>query len=172
MADRDVEFDAFFSQHWAPTVRMLTVATGDAAIAADAAQDAFVRAYARWGRIRRYDAPVAWVRKVALNRCRDLHRSDQRRRHREERTAMLDGTGGSWEGPPVGLDLDHDGDLTQALSGLPDRQRTAVALHYVADMSVRDVADAMGISEGAVKFNLHQGRARLAEVLGKDRAER
>ncbi len=170
MADRDGEFDAFFSQHWAPTVRALTVATGDAAIAADAAQDAFVRAYARWGRIRRYDAPVAWVRKVALNRCRDLHRSDQRRRHREEKTAVLDGTHTGWARPPVDLDL--DGDLADALATLPDRQRTAVALHYVADLSVRDVAHAMGISEGAVKFNLHQGRVRLADVLGQSRAER
>ena len=122
-----------------------------------------MRAYARWTRVRRYDAPAAWVRKVALNRSLDLLRSDQRRRTREERTAELDGPAREWSRPDIGTDL--DGDLHAALAALPERQRMAVALHYVADMSVRDVADAMGISEGAVKFNLHQGRARLAEIL-------
>ncbi len=159
MAERDVEYDAFFAKHWTATVRALTVMTSNPQLAADASQEAFVKAYARWSRVRRLESPAAWVRKVAMNAARDMARSDGRRRQREERTAVPD-----WVAPVSTPGLDPD--LADALAALPDRQRTAVALHYVADMSVRDVAEAMGISEGAVKFNLHQGRERLGSVLG------
>ena len=47
------------------------------------------------------------------------------------------------------------------LADLPRQQRIALALHYVDDLPISDIAAAMGLSEGAVKFHLHQGRARL-----------
>ena len=55
--------------------------------------------------------------------------------------------------------------MQRALRALPDRQRVAVALHYLADLSVADVAAAMGISEGAVKTHLHRARSQLAVSL-------
>ncbi len=48
---------------------------------------------------------------------------------------------------------------------LPPRQRTAVTLHYVADLRVADVAQVMGITEGTVAATLHSARANLAEIL-------
>lgn len=53
----------------------------------------------------------------------------------------------------------------EALKGLPDRQRQAAALHYVAGFSQRETADAMGLSEGAVKSHLYRAREELRRKL-------
>lgn len=62
--------------------------------------------------------------------------------------------------------------LVNALSRLPERQRIAVVLRYLADMSEADAADAMGVSAGAVKTHLHRGVAALRRSVGDDEVER
>lgn len=156
---RAQDFDTFFTTHYGPMVRTLTLIGGDREAAADSVQDAFVRAHARWRRLSRYDAPAAWVRKVAINRLRDVKRSEARRRRREDKVADAAADTGS---DPVLL----DDDLMAAVGSLPDRQRTAIALHYLEDLSVAEIAQAMAITTGAVKYHLHQGRNRLAPLLG------
>ena len=147
------DFDALFRAHFPPMVRALSVACGDADVAADAVQEAFVKAYARWRRISRYDDPVGWVRHVALNGIRDHFRRASRGRVAVERL------GARTEFTAPGPDL-PDGTLA-LLADLPPQQRTALALFYVSDCSVAEIAGAMGISEGAVKYHLHAGRTAL-----------
>ena len=53
------------------------------------------------------------------------------------------------------------------LAQLPNQQRLALALFYVDDLTVAEVATAMRLSDGAVKFHLHQGRERLRQVLSQ-----
>ncbi len=154
------DFDHFFIEHYGPLVRSLTFITGDAALAEDAVQDAFQRAYVRWNRIRRYDAPVTWVRRVAINRSRDMLRSEKRRRRNEERAATDE----------VVHDETPDDDLARLFSGLPERQRTAMALYYLDGLSVEQVANTMGISTGAVKYHMNQGREKLRPLLERDRS--
>src|SRR3954447_18338033 len=76
--DGPADFDETFREHYWPMVRSLSVACGDREAAADAVQDAFTRAYARWRRISRYEHPAGWIRHVALNRLRDHFRHEQR----------------------------------------------------------------------------------------------
>ncbi len=155
---RAQDFDTFFTTHYGPMVRTLTLIGGDREAAADCVQDAFVRAHARWRRVSRYDAPAAWVRKVAVNRLRDVKRSDARRRRREDRVA--DAAPGA-AAQPARL----DDDLMAAVGSLPERQRIAVALHYLEDLSIGEIAQVMAISSGAVKYHLHEGRAKLEPLL-------
>ncbi len=125
-------------------------------MAADCVQEAFVKAYARWRRISRYDQPLAWVRRVAINQLRDLHR----KRVRGERALARLGTDdASFVPDPPALDLSY------ALATLTPQQRIAAALFYVDDLSVAEVAAAMGLSAGAVKFHLHAARDRLRSEL-------
>src|SRR5690606_30724198 len=130
---------------------------GDRELAADCVADAFERAYVRWWRIRRYDDPAAWVRRVAINRLRDharrAERGDRavRRLHRPE----------AEPGAP------HLVELADVLAGLPRQQRVAVALHYVGGLPVAEVAASMGLSEGTVKYHLHAGREKLRPLLGE-----
>ncbi len=154
MRRRD-DFDQFFINHHASLVRSLTAITGDSQLAADAVQDAFQRAYLRWGRISRYDNPATWVRRVAINRSRDLIRSDQRRRRNEGRAAPDEAV----------VDPESDSHLLPLLSQLPERQRVAMALYYLEGLSVEQVAEQMSLSQGAVKYHLHEGRERLRPLL-------
>ena len=58
--------------------------------------------------------------------------------------------------------------LVAALRELPERQRHAVVLHYLADQPVAEIARSMGANESTVKVWLHRGRAALAARLGTD----
>src|SRR5688572_2030618 len=62
----DDEFGWTFREEYPAVVRTVYLMLGDRSAAEDAAQEAFVRMYARWRRIRRYDRPGAWVRRVAI----------------------------------------------------------------------------------------------------------
>jgi RNA polymerase sigma-70 factor (ECF subfamily) len=152
--DRPADFDEIFREHYWPMVRSLAVACGDREAAADAVQDAFTRAYARWRRISRYDHPAGWIRHVALNRLRDHFRHEQRGARVRERLAGDTPT--TVEAPPL-----PDDALMDAVTRLPRQQRIAVSLYYVEQLSVREIAVSMKLSEGAVKYHLHAGRAAL-----------
>ena len=151
--DPDASFDATFRAHYWPMVRALTVACGDQEVAADAVQDGFTRAYARWRRISRYDDPAAWIRHVALNRIRDHYRKVERGRRAVERLGARTET--TVPGPEPSTDV------AALLASLSPQQRTAAALFYVEQCSVREIADAMNLSEGAVKYHLHAARNAL-----------
>ena len=152
-----VDFDQTFRDHYERLVRSLAVACGDREAAADAVQDAFTRAFTRWRRISRYDDPVGWVRYVALNRLRDHFRRAERGRTAVDRLGA--------QQPQSSSGPEAPDDLLDQLATLPRQQRIAVALYYVDELSVREIADAMGLSEGAVKYHLHAGRASLRERL-------
>lgn len=161
-SDYTDEFDAFFDKYYSGMVRSLALICGDGELAADAVQDAFIRAFARWDRIRRYDRPDAWVRRVAINRSRDHFRAARRRRDYEGRAAVDDLVGS------VEHRTDDQDQLRSALAALPRRQRTAVTLYYLEGLDVAAVADSMKITSGAVKFHLSRGRERLAPLITED----
>jgi RNA polymerase sigma-70 factor (ECF subfamily) len=142
-------------------VRSLSVACGDREAAADAVQDAFTRAFVRWRKISRYDDPAGWIRHVALNRLRDHFRRSERGRRAVERLGGQ--TDHAMEGPE--LPAESPDALAGAVARLPKQQRIAVALYYVEQLSVLEVADSMGLSEGAVKYHLHAARTSLREVV-------
>ncbi len=54
----------------------------------------------------------------------------------------------------------EDSGVVAALAGLPRQQRIAASLFYVEQLSIREVADSMRLSEGAVKYHLHAARRR------------
>jgi RNA polymerase sigma-70 factor, ECF subfamily len=151
------QLESIFRSEFSRLVRSLAAAAGSQEQAADAVQEAFVQAHLHWRRISRYDDPAAWLRRVAVNRILNQRRSGRRREAALNRLAPAT----AYVQPAL-----PDEALTSALADLPLRQRTAVALRFLADLSVADVAQAMEISEGAVKSHVHRARARLALQLG------
>ena len=161
------DFDAFFLSSYDSLTRSLAAAFGDRELASEAVQEAFVRAYTRWRRVRRLDNPAAWVRRVAINQLRDQHRRRGRRDRAIERLAAMT--------PMHTVDPDHTtepGGVLEHLQSLPPQQRLAVALFYLEDASVADVAHAMSISEGAVRYHLNQGRTSLRKALSLPEPDR
>ena len=141
-----------FNLHYARLVRSLTVICGNSEEAADAVQDAFVKAHLKWRKISTYDDPVGWIRRVAINKVRDGHRSRVRRDRAVERM-----------GHEVKLTSEQPdiSEVAELLSTLPKQQRAAAAMFYVEQLSVVEIAAALKVSEGAVKFHLHQAREKL-----------
>lgn len=149
----EAEFEDFFVAHFATISNSVRFVCGDAERADDATQEAFIKAYARWGRIRHYDDPAAWVRHVAINATRDAARSERRRADREARAQA------PW--PPPVVPSGEAGSPLDLLMQLPDRQRAVAALYYLDDLSMADIARTLDIAEGTVRFHLSQARATL-----------
>ncbi len=146
--------DDLFAAEYERLVRSLAVAF-DPIDAADAVQEAFVQADRRWPELAGYDDPAGWVRRVALHR---LLNGERNRRRREEILRTIR--------PVADADLTADLlDLRRAVAALPDRMRATVCLHYLADLSVAEVAAALAVTEGTVKSNLHDARTRLRQFL-------
>ncbi len=153
----DADFEQFFLEQFTPVASSVRHVCGDAERASDATQEAFIRAYRRWNRLRQYDDPAGWVRRVAINITRDAHRSDTRRANRELRSAepatSTGDTPGSESSP-------HD-----VLAALPERQRAVAALYYLDDMTAAEISVLLGIAEGTVRFHLSAARATLRSHL-------
>jgi RNA polymerase sigma-70 factor, ECF subfamily len=148
--------ETLFEQNYAPLVQMLKLIAGSQTQAEDAVQDAFVQAYRHWSKISGYDDPVAWLRRVAMNRILD----QRRRHHREQHALHRLGPAGRVQGSP-----DSAMDITQAIANLPLRQRAAVVLFYLGDMTSPEVGKTLGIGESTVRSYLHTARNMLAPLL-------
>lgn len=147
------DLEAMFRAHYGRLVRALALVAGSQEAAADAVQEAFVKAHLHWRRVQRYDDPVGWIRRVAINKLRD----ESRRQGRKDKAVQrMQG-----ELRDDGVEWSDGADAGALLAGLPRQQRLAMALFYVEGLSVAEVASALEISDGAVRFHLHQGRARL-----------
>ena len=152
------DLESLFRAHHGRLVRALTVACGNEQIAADAVQVAFVKAHLKWRSIMSYDDPVGWIRRVAINNMRDQHRRESRKQR------VVDRLGAE---PEVQVQAPQLDEVAAMLAGLPRQQRLSLALFYVDGLSVAETAATLGISEGAVKFHLHQGRSTLRGQLGE-----
>lgn len=119
--------------------------------AAEATQEAFARAYTRWRRLQRQDWAGAWVTTTALNVIR--------RSFRDKRRQVLP------DAKPQTAEPSQRLDLLTALRRLPDRQRQAAVLYYIADLPITVVAETMDVSEGAVKSHLFKAREALRAQL-------
>ncbi len=147
------DFEQFFAAENRRLVRSLTLMCGDQELAADCVADAFERACVRWVTVSRLDDPCGWVRRVAINRLRDAHRTLVRR---DALFARLD-----LDAEQVCGTVPRDEDVLAVVAALSDQQRAVVALHYLDDVPLEDVASILGLSEGTVRYHLHHARKRL-----------
>jgi RNA polymerase sigma-70 factor (sigma-E family) len=127
--------------------------------AEEVVQEAFARLYARWPRLRDPTRAAPYIRSMVCNLARDR----LRRRRLAGREAPADTRPFLPDDAAVAGDLRRS--VSSALDALPGRQRQALVLRYWADMTQREIADALGISEGAVKSHLHRGMTALATSL-------
>jgi RNA polymerase sigma-70 factor (ECF subfamily) len=151
----------FLHSDYPRLVIALTMIAGSRAAAEDAVQEALARTWERSERGHTVESLSAWVRVVALN----LVRSRLRRAMAERRALAR-----MPESPRAEGEVELDGAL-ELLAVLPNRQREIAVLHYYLDLSVDDVAHALGVSPGTVKTSLHRARHTLAARLQPDPEE-
>lgn len=123
----------------------------------DIVQEAFVRAAAAGARFLRVDNHEAWLRTVSIN----IHRNRWRKwRNNLRANDRL----GQREEP---VELAEHVDVVRALQALPDDLREVVALRYLADLPLREIAESLSIKEGTVKSRLSRARQMLSVTLAE-----
>ena len=158
------EFDAFYRRELPAMVALAAAITGNNIATEDVAQEALLRAYNRWDQVSHYERPGAWVRRVTINLALTNRRrvgAELRAKLRLRSRDRIDGTDGYGIDPhPARFD-----DVWSAVAKLPGQQRAAVALHYLEDRSVADIAEILDCSESTARVHLHRGRNALATLL-------
>jgi RNA polymerase sigma-70 factor (sigma-E family) len=151
-ATRDAEFTDFVTAATPSLGRTAYLLTGDRELARDLVQEAFVRTYLAWRRVRREEA-LAYARRVLVNL-----NIDRWRRRPDVPVEWVDGVSG--DGQAV---VDDRDEIVRALAQLPAQQRRVVVLRYLDDLSEAACAEHLGISVGAVKSACSRGLAVLRE---------
>jgi len=159
----DEAVSMLFSAHYRPLVRLAVLLLHDNSVAEDVVQDAYVALHRRWWRLRDADKAHAYLRTSVVNGAR----SALRHRSVADRYVARGGTGEQTvaSAETGALSLLRHREVLEAVRRLPTRQREAIVLRYYAELSEAEIADAMGVSRGAVKSHASRGMAALRSSL-------
>lgn len=160
------ELDREFERHLAdcPTLayRVALGVLRNPAEAEDVAQEAMLRAYRNFHRLRDRERFRAWLVRTSWRLALDRIRSAGRR-ERRERAAMVQEAGAAVENIIATREFERR--LTAALDALPEKLRIAMVLAAIEGYNTREVAKLLNLPEGTVKSRLHLARKQLAESL-------
>ncbi|MCP5027462.1 MAG: hypothetical protein GY929_14385 [Actinomycetia bacterium] len=151
-----MEFDDFYRDAHPRLVAALVGFCGDADVGRDAADEAVVRAFERWDSVRDMGSPSGWLFQTGFNVAR---RTMRRRRHFGRLLRRLE---------PVRVVEGPAGELWELVGGLGERQRQAVVLRHVADLTEPDIAEVMGVTRGTVSSTLRAAYGALRTQLDSE----
>ena len=159
-------FEQLVEPHLTPLYRLAAAMVGPEE-ARDVTQETLVSAWRELHKLHRAEKLEAWLRSILMNRARNVLRS--RRRHPVVAyEPIAEHHVGHFEEPMVGLHGQWA--VEDALAKLRPEERAVVVLHYLADLTLRQVAETLGIREGTVKSRLHAGLRALRLHFAEDRA--
>jgi RNA polymerase sigma-70 factor (sigma-E family) len=158
--DADAAVEELYAAHYRRLVRLAVLLVRDVGTAEEVVQDSFVAMHGRWRKLRDPDKALAYLRQTVVNRSRSAlrHRAVEAR----NRPEPLRDVAGADEAT---LAAERRAVVLDALRELPDRQREVIALRYYLDLSEAQIAEALGISRGAVKSHASRGAASLRHLL-------
>ena len=159
---RDQAIERLISEYQTPLLRLCYMQLHDRALAEDAVQETFLKAYRAYGQFRGQSSEKTWLSRIAVNVCRDVQRGSWFR-HTDRRVTpdMLPEASAE----PDGQDID----LALAIMALPRKLREAIILYYYQDMGTEEIAEALGIAQSSVSNRLKRGREKLRKALeGRD----
>ncbi len=159
---RDQTIERLITQYQTPLLRLCYVQLQDQALAEDAVQETFLKAYKGFDSFRGDSSEKTWLTRIAVNTCRDFQRGAWFR-HTDRRVTP--------EMLPVGTAQPdtEDLDLSLAVMKLPWKIREAILLYYYQDMSTEEIAETLGIAQSSVSNRLRRGREKLRKMLeGRD----
>ncbi|MEE4538940.1 MAG: RNA polymerase sigma factor [Erythrobacter sp.] len=154
-----------------PIYRFIRSSTGDAQEALDLTQDTFIAAFSALDRYDRSRPLLTWLRRIALNKCRDWGRK-RRLRTMLWRTTPIDAAHDMPDdaiAPDVqAADRAELARVSRAIVRLPARLRETLILRTVEGLGQAETADVLGISEKAVETRLYRARSKLCELLANE----
>jgi RNA polymerase sigma-70 factor (sigma-E family) len=137
-----------YEQHYESLVRLAYLVSGQAAVAEEVVQDAFLKAHRSWDRVR---DPAAYVRTAVINGCRSWGRRQRLERERRPH-------------PPQPT-LQEPDELWDALATLNVRARAAIVLRYYADLPDAEIAEILGCRVATVRTTIHRALAVLRKEI-------
>ena len=154
--DADEAVTQLYAAHYRSLVRLATLLLRDVGAAEEIVQDSFVAMHGSWRRLRDHDRALAYLRQAVVNRSRSAlrHRTVVQR----HAPAPMPDHESAEHGALEALEREE---VIRALHRLPRRQREVLVLRYYVDLSEAQIAEAIGISRGAVKSHASRGMATL-----------
>jgi RNA polymerase sigma-70 factor (ECF subfamily) len=164
------EFRALVERYQKPIYSLMMRLTGSADTAEDLTQEVFVRAFEKLHKFRRSRRFFPWLYTIAVNRGRD------HLRRRGVRRDLFAEEPENFQVPdPSSEDCSRQQDcmatvteIADAMTQLPPKYREPLLLYYREAFSVREIAEAMAVSDAAVKVRLHRGRNLIRRIMGVD----
>jgi RNA polymerase sigma-70 factor, ECF subfamily len=148
-----MDFDTYYAASYERVRRAMTLAFRDPALAEEIAQEAFFQTLRKWSKVSSLDHPEGWTMIVALNKGRDIYR---RRVRHDERQSLFVQRSTRYSGEDR---VEDRMIITSLLEGVSDRQREALLLRYITQLTIPEIAVVMGCAEGTVKATLHAALA-------------
>ena len=153
----NARLERMIGQYGNGLLRICCVYLKDAAMAEDAVQETFIKAYRHMDSFRGESSEKTWLVSIAVNVCRDMRRGAWFRYI--DRSVDIEKLGLTSE------TANPDSTLMRAIMRLPRRQMEAVLLHYYADVTQKEIAQMLRISEAAVSKRLARARQMLRTML-------
>lgn len=163
--DPNHELERLVLQYQQPLLRTCFLYLRDRALAEDAVQDTFLKAYRSLASFRGECSEKTWLMKIAINTCCDLRRAHRLRRIDPCRIPDL---------LPQAAEpfTEAEGALVTQVMQLPRKLREVILLYYYQDMTVTEIAVSLGISQSSVSGRLKRAREKLRALLeGRDLCE-
>ncbi len=162
-AAADEAVRSLYHSSYQSLVRIAVSLVGDAAVAEEVVQDAFVGMHGAWGRLRDAGKALPYLRQSVVNRSKSVLRHQAVVLKYPQKPAPDEPSA-----EQGALALLERSEVIDALRALPSRQREAVVLRYYAGLSEAQIAHAMGISRGAVKSHTARAMSALRMFLARD----
>ncbi len=132
----------------------------DEALAEDAVQETFIKAYKSLEQFRGESSEKTWLMRIGMNVCRDMRRGRWFRYvDRRVTPDVIPCTVAT-----TVVNEEHE-DLAQAIVRLPDKYKEVILLYYYQNMNIRELAQTLGIAQSSVSNRLKKAREKLRAAL-------
>ncbi len=167
------EFSAVVTKHRPQIFRFLLSSTRDPDLSETLTQECFLKAHRNWTSFRGESSAMTWLMRIAINLQKDHWRNRRMQFWRQTQTHAVNlDEASDWL--PSGersaeqqlLARERVRQVSKAVEGLSERQRTVFLLRYVEEMELSEIARATGLNEGTVKAHLSRALARVRAELG------
>lgn len=158
-SSRDEALTRLVEKYQGMLLRLCYVCLRDMELARDATQETFLKAYRKLDGFNGRCSEKTWLSRIAINTCRSMQRSAWYR-HNDRRVTP--------EELPMAAEAvcpEEDMDVMCAIMALPDKLREVILLHYWQEMSVGEIAQALGMAHASVSGRLKRARQKLRELL-------
>ena len=151
------ELDRLMEEYGSALLRMCALYLKDADLAQDAVQETFLKAYRRLSDYRGDSSEKTWLTSICINVCRDMLRTAW---FRHQSRVDVD----SLPERPADFDFPDNTVLTEVMQ-LPAKYREVILLRYYEGLKLKEIASALGLSDGRVRSRLNKANGILRDRL-------